>query len=638
MTRLLPDPSLFPFDLEIERTLTHIRQAWRQLAFVNSESGSLEEHTNSLSLSTRDHHSSNNEETLYSSVGSAEISLSESGDSIMAEPPHRIILREAGAPDINLKPIQIWYPDLDPNFELKTGMINLLTKYNGLPGEDPLKHLKDFQVVCFTARRHGSDEVAVMVFTFSFSLEGKAKEWFYTQPEDVIFNWDLMRKEFLEKFYPPQKTDRMRKEISCIMQRDGETLYDYFCQGMNPQDKLLLDASSGGSLTKNKTAEEAWKVIADLAESTQYSRERNPQPKAISEVSPSGDAILTKTLGEMTILLRQITQGQQILQALLSPPPQPPRIEGPPRSCGICACNGHYTDECPQLQEDTTLSGSINAITLRSGTKLDEIGVVPTNLSEETQNEEIEDDVEVMKDEEKNIARGEEEPLKVKELKRKNPLEEPMPIPFPTLAKKANKQEELDPNMVKIFKNVEVTVPLFQAIQQVPKYAKFLKEVFTHKDKIGKLNKRPVDDSISSLISKKYNDPGPYLVTCVMGGMKFMDYFHILETPPIDSDKPSSILLGWPFLKTSRFKLDAYSGVYSFESDGKVVKFTLEESKKPVREAYSIFGCDIIEDQVIKVSKEQEEENVAKKSSSMDHTQSKIAKELEIFLLGEVSN
>ncbi|XP_015960980.1 uncharacterized protein LOC107484943 [Arachis duranensis] len=255
--------------------------------------------------------------------------------------------------------------------------------------------------------------------------------------------------------------------------------------------------------------------------------------------------------------------------------------------------------------------GSINAITLRSGTKLDEIGVVTTSLSEEAHNEEMGYDVEVMKDEEKNVAQGEEEQLKVKESKWKNPLEEPMPIPFPTLAKKAKKQEELDPNMVEIFKNVEVTVPFFQAIQQVPKYAKFLKDVCTHKDKISELNKRPVDDSISSLIPEKCNDPGPCLVTYLIGGMKFMDCmcdlvacvsimplpiyerlnlsplkrsgarfvlldkslvsiveiaenvlvdiqgllfsvdFHILETPPIDSDKPSSILLVRPFLKIS---------------------------------------------------------------------------------------
>ncbi|KAL4321797.1 hypothetical protein AHAS_Ahas14G0146400 [Arachis hypogaea] len=125
---------------------------------------------------------------------------------------------------------------------------------------------------------------------------------------------------------------------------------------MHHQDKLLLDATSGGSLTKNKTAAEAWEVILDLADSTQHSRARSPQPKALSEVSPSGDAILTKTLGEMTIMLRQITQGQQIPQALINVPPQPPRIEGPSRICGVSSCNTHYTDEFPQLQEDTTLA------------------------------------------------------------------------------------------------------------------------------------------------------------------------------------------------------------------------------------------------------------------------------------------
>ncbi|XP_025680309.1 uncharacterized protein [Arachis hypogaea] len=312
--------------------------------------------------------------------------------------------------------------------------------------------------------------------------------------------------------------------------------------------------------------------------------------------------------------------------------------------------------------------GSINTITLTSGTKLDEIGVVPTNSSEEPLNKGKGEEVEVTRDEEGSVAKDEEGPLKVKEPKWKNPLEEPMPIPFPTLTKKAKKQEKLDPNMVKIFKNVEVTIPLFQNIQQVPKYAKFLKEVCTHKEKIGELNKRSVDDSISSLIPEKCNDPGSCLVTCLIGGVKFMDCmcdlgacvsimplpiydrlnlppvkrsgarfvladksivsvvgiaknvlidiqgllfpvdFHILETPPINSDKPSSILLGRPFLKTA---------------DDKVVEFTLEESKKPVLEAYSIFGCDIIEEQVIEDGKEQEE--------------NKNAKELEIFLVGEVS-
>ncbi|XP_057740029.1 uncharacterized protein LOC130957175 [Arachis stenosperma] len=649
-------------------------------------------------------------------------------------------------------------------------------KYNGLPGEDLLKHLKDFQVACATARRHGVDESAVLVFAFPLSLEGKAKEWFYTQLSEIRSNWDLLHKDFLEKFYPPQKTDMFRREISCIVQQDGKILYEYwerfkklleacphhqidelvlisyFCQGMQHQDKLLLDAASGGSLTKNKTTTEAWEVISDLADSTQHSRARTPHPKALSEVSPSRDAILTKTLSEMTILLRQITQGQKIPQALINAPPQPPRIEEPPRICVVCACTTHYTDECPQIQEDTTLAvanpypqrtnynqgpyqhggnqnqgwrdnsnqrlnqapqanltkilkpitpntpkGSINGITLRSGTKLDKNVDIPAKASEKTNNDEVGEEVEMTKGEDENVDRSEEEPPKVKEPKRKTLLEEPSPIPFPTLVKKAKKQEDLDPTLVEVFKKVEVTIPLFQAIQQVPKYAKFLKYVCTHKDKLGNVNKKPVDDSISSLLPEKYNDPSPCLVTCLIGGIKFMDCmcdleacvstmplpvyqrlnlpplkrsgarfvladksivsvveiaenviiniqwllfpvdFHILETLPINSTNPSSILLGRPFLKTARFKLDAHSGVYSFESDGELVKFTLEESNKPTLKAYSIFGHDIVEDKVIEDVKEQEKEEFAKKSNSKDHAQPKNAKELEIFLLGEVS-
>ncbi|KAL4315821.1 hypothetical protein AHAS_Ahas15G0223400 [Arachis hypogaea] len=125
---------------------------------------------------------------------------------------------------------------------------------------------------------------------------------------------------------------------------------------MHHQDKLLLDAASGGSLTKNNTTTEAWEVISDLSDLTQHSRERGQQLKALSEVSPSRDAILTKILGEMTIFLRQITHGQQIPQALINAPPKPPRIEGPSKICGVYACNTYYTDECPQLQEDTTLA------------------------------------------------------------------------------------------------------------------------------------------------------------------------------------------------------------------------------------------------------------------------------------------
>ncbi|XP_015939816.1 uncharacterized protein LOC107465350 [Arachis duranensis] len=94
-------------------------------------------------------------------------------------------------------------------------------------------------------------------------------------------------------------------------------------------------------------------------------------------------------------------------------------------------------------------------------------------------------------------------------------------------------------------------------------------------------------------------------------GLMFPIDFYILEMPPNDSGRPSSILLGRPFLKTSWFKLDSFSGTYSFEIDGRAVSFNLDEAIKHPSEDHSIFHCDIIDVTVAKVHQEAvDEKNV----------------------------
>ncbi|XP_072064365.1 uncharacterized protein [Arachis hypogaea] len=81
--------------------------------------------------------------------------------------------------------------------------------------------------------------------------------------------------------------------------------------------------------------------------------------------------------------------------------------------------------------------------------------------------------------------------------------------------------------MVEIFKKVKVTILLFDAIRQVPKYAKFLKDLCMNKDKIHDLETISLGSSISALmgaIPEKCGDPGPCMVTCNIGGVQFVDY------------------------------------------------------------------------------------------------------------------
>ncbi|KAL4315782.1 hypothetical protein AHAS_Ahas15G0219500 [Arachis hypogaea] len=80
----------------------------------------------------------------------------------------------------------------------------------------------------------------------------------------------------------------------------------------------------------------------------------------------------------------------------------------------------------------------------------------------------------------------------------KSNLVEQIPIPFPTLAKKAKKHEEFDPNIVQIFKNVE----------------------------IGGLGMNLLGNSVSSVMDdfpEKYSNPGPCLVSCMIGEIQLKD-------------------------------------------------------------------------------------------------------------------
>nr|XP_025635981.1 uncharacterized protein LOC112730084 [Arachis hypogaea] len=304
-----------------------------------------------------------------------------------------------------------------------------------------------------------------------------------------------------------------------------------------------------------------------------------------------------------------------------------------------------------------------SAVTLRSGTQLKERDSNPMIITQEEDGVEIE---EIEEEEEAHVIVEDKNPQPKSEVPRKEQVLEKVaqPIPFPTTARKAKKHVELDPKMVEMFKKVEVTIPLFDVIHQVPKYAKFLKDLCMNKDRIHELETIPLGSSISALmgaIPEKCVDPGPCLVSCVIDGVQFIDCmcdlgayvsimplsvyhllklpplkrsaarfvladksiitvmgiaedvlvnikglifpidFHIIEIPPSESDRASSILLGRPFLKTSIFKLDAHSGTYSFKINGRVVSFSLEEVMRHPPENHSIFRCDLIDNIVAKV-------------------------------------
>ncbi|KAL4315797.1 hypothetical protein AHAS_Ahas15G0221000 [Arachis hypogaea] len=136
------------FDPEIEITISRIRRARCRLA---SEGGEVVT-TNSPILSESESEAAFEEETSSFSTDSVDLRAGN-----MAE-PERITLQEAGAPDFTLQPYQARHPNLAPDFELKTALINLIPKFHDLPAQEPIKHLRDFQTACSTVSRHGANQ------------------------------------------------------------------------------------------------------------------------------------------------------------------------------------------------------------------------------------------------------------------------------------------------------------------------------------------------------------------------------------------------------------------------------------------------------------------------------------------------
>ena len=92
--------------------------------------------------------------------------------------------------------------------------------------------------------------------------------------------------------------------------------------------------------------------------------------------------------------------------------------------------------------------------------------------------------------------------------------------PFPSRLAKTKKEEQ-EKEIFETFRKVEVNIPLIDAIKQIPKYAKFLKELCTTKRRLRGNEKVRVGENVSAVIQRKLpqkcKDPGMFTIPCVIG-------------------------------------------------------------------------------------------------------------------------
>ncbi|CAN6679410.1 unnamed protein product [Malus baccata var. baccata] len=235
----------------------------------------------------------------------------------------------------------------------------------------------------------------------------------------------------------------------------------------------------------------------------------------------------------------------------------------------------------------------------------------------------------------------------------------PLNVPFPGRFRQS-KKEEAEKDILETFRKVQVNIPLLDAIKQVPRYAKFLKELCTTRRRISNKEVVQVSENVSAVLQRKLppkcKDPGSFTILCVIGNTKFeqcmldlgasinvMPYsiyasmnlgelkndgviiqladrsnaypkgvledvlvqvgnlifpadFYVLDMEDSPHSTPLPILLGRPFMKTARTKIDVFKGTLTMEFDGEVIDFNLSESIKFPKDDHSCFSIDIIDD------------------------------------------
>lgn len=70
------------------------------------------------------------------------------------------------------------------------------------------------------SKYHGVSNNALKLRLFPWTLKDKAKAWLLSFPPRTITTWNGMEENFLNKFFPPAKTAKLKSDINNFYQWD----------------------------------------------------------------------------------------------------------------------------------------------------------------------------------------------------------------------------------------------------------------------------------------------------------------------------------------------------------------------------------------------------------------------------------
>ncbi|CAM8934333.1 unnamed protein product [Rhodiola kirilowii] len=322
--------------------------------------------------------------------------------------------------------------------------------------------------------------------------------------------------QLAQSFYqPPHRQYNQNAPSAGQYQQRGPNQYptgQYQQKGQNQ-----YQANSSNQQGPNKSLEDTMKELA----------------RSVNQLGTSLHQFQAKTDGAISDLTKQMSQLATSMSALIYEPGKLPS----------------QTIQNPK--------GNVNVVTLRSGRKLaikpmeQEEDKSPRLPGEEQMKPEAlgtleQDAAEKNEDASEEDRDATEEEGNTSEERRPGPVPAASPIPvseehkerpvprtetpkisatLPFLVPaRVQKQHVMDKDVFELFSKVEINIPLLDAIKQIPRYAKFLKELCTNQRRNTRYDQELMSRNVSAVIQRKVppkcGDPGTYTIPCTIGNIR----------------------------------------------------------------------------------------------------------------------
>ncbi|XP_070040859.1 uncharacterized protein [Nicotiana tomentosiformis] len=370
---------------------------------------------------------------------------------------------------------------------------------------------------------------AIKLLLFPFSVTGEAQTWLNSLPINSITTREKLVKKFVNKFYPPNKTAKQIDEILSFRQRATETLQETW-----ERFKGMLVKCPHHGIIEQMLGQRFYMGLADsLKANVDASIVR--QDDGFTELKgmmDSNNRMLQQLIGSSGKMQERVDSHESVIKGIevqlghismdLNNRPQEtlpadtqinPKDQGLKQLMVVSLQNGRDLDLEEEIARESRPTETLVPVPIEIDDSTGLIEVTIQHAQESTSKEkEVAKETEVAQE---TIVEAVPEQDKTQITRKKRP-----PAQFPQRLAKYHKDEQYK-KFMEMLKQIQVNIPLIDALREMPGYAKMMKDLMPRKFHFQDLSTQTCSAVMTRPIAEKLSDLRSFTIPCTIGSYAF---------------------------------------------------------------------------------------------------------------------